>query len=403
MSSLTHSNQQTLMRLRWRWATVAVVWTAVWLLIYRQLHPFWPHATQWLLLSALGLGYGLWVLWRSLPQNHREGEPHLLDTFGIGNQITLLRGLMMGLLAGFLFAPWPMRGLGWFVVLLYTVAAIADYLDGYLARSNNHATGLGAILDMEFDGMGMLIVILLAVSFGQLPWWYLGLGLARYLFVFGLWWRKRQGLAVYDIHHSAHRRVFAGFQMGFMTVVLWPIIPRSGSWLAGTLFALPLALGFWRDWLVAIGRLDPTGAAYRRIQQPLYRVWAQWLPPLWRGLLLVCLLSIYRNLSDLPQPAAWVALFSDWRLPWPHAIALFAVVLGGFLTLAATLGIMTRLSAILLMLPLAFEVISNGLTWPSGVAVTMGIWLMLLGPGRWALWPVEERFVLRRLGGVSNQ
>ena len=77
--------------------------------------------------------------------------------------------------------------------------------------------------------------------------------------------------------------------------------------------------------------------------------------------------------------------------------------LGGLLTITAFLGILPRLSTIILMIPLACEVITNGLTWPSGVAVTLGIWLMMLGPGRWALWPVEEGYVLRRLGGSGNQ
>ena len=402
MSSLTHPNQRILVRLRWRWATVAVIWTTVWLLIYWQLRPIWPHTNQWLLLSGLMLGYGLWVLWRGLPQNHRPSETTLLDTFGIGNQTTLMRGLMLGLLAGFLFAPWPLRGLGWFIVLLYTAAAVADYLDGYLARVNNHATGLGAMLDMEFDSIGMLVVILLAISFGQLPWWYLLLGLARYFFVFGLWWRKKRGLSVYDIHHSAHRRVFAGFQMGFMTVVLWPIIPRAGAWLAGVMFALPLALGFGRDWLVAAGKLDPTSATYRHIQQPLYRAWAWWLPLLWRVLLLVSMGVIYGRFFTFP-PLAWVDLFRSWHLPWPATLAGLVVGLGGLLTITAFLGILPRLSTIILMIPLACEVITNGLTWPSGVAVTLGIWLMMLGPGRWALWPVEEGYVLRRLGGSGNQ
>ena len=80
MSSLPHPNQRILVRLRWRWATVAVIWTTVWLLIYWQLRPIWPHANQWLLLSGLMLGYGLWVLWRGLPQNHRPSETTLLDT-----------------------------------------------------------------------------------------------------------------------------------------------------------------------------------------------------------------------------------------------------------------------------------------------------------------------------------
>ncbi|MCZ7668816.1 MAG: hypothetical protein M5U34_17250 [Chloroflexi bacterium] len=51
---------------------------------------------------------------------------------------------------------------------------------------------------MEFDGLGILLVSLLAVWYGQLPGWYLLIGLARYFFVFGLWLRQKRHLP----HHA---------------------------------------------------------------------------------------------------------------------------------------------------------------------------------------------------------
>ena len=159
---------------------------------------------------------------RYLDENKREGETAtsagsvqaVLPTFGWGNRLTLFRGLAISMVAGFLFSPWPNGWLAWLPMLLYTTADIADYLDGYLARITNHATALGERLDMEYDGLGMLIVSLLAVWYGQLPWWYLILGFARYLFVFGLWVRARRGLPSYDLPPSVHRRVFAGLPDG---------------------------------------------------------------------------------------------------------------------------------------------------------------------------------------------
>jgi hypothetical protein len=56
---------------------------------------------------------------------------------------------------------------------------------------------------------------------------------------------------------SAHRRIFAGFQMGFLSVVLWPILPRPMAVIPGTLFAMATGLGFWRDWLVVSGTIHP--------------------------------------------------------------------------------------------------------------------------------------------------
>jgi CDP-diacylglycerol--glycerol-3-phosphate 3-phosphatidyltransferase len=233
-------NQETpLITLRRRWWIVAFFFTLTLWFGYELLRTNWhpTYAWRWIIVAALVLTYELWLLWRGLKHNHRQGETALLPTFGLGNTLTLLRGLGIALLAGFLFSSWPTGGLAWAPALLYTLAAIADGLDGYLAHLTHQTTKLGEILDMEFDALGLLVATLLAVQYHLLPWWYLFLGLARYLFILGIWWRTRQGKPVYDLPSSATRRMIAGFQMGFSTAVLWPIIYPPGTILAGIVFA----------------------------------------------------------------------------------------------------------------------------------------------------------------------
>lgn len=355
-------------------------------------------ANRWLGLTVLPLIFCLWVVWRGLPENRREGETAVLPDFGWGNRLTLLRGLAISMVAGFLFSPWPGGALAWLPMLLYTAADVADYLDGYLARITNHATRLGERLDMEYDGLGMLIVSLLAVWYGQLPWWYLSLGLARYLFIFGLWWRKRQGLPNRPMAPSVHRRVFAGFQMGFMSAVLWPIMPPEFATIAGTTVAIPTALGFLRDWLVAAGWLEPQGAAYQRVQQALYEAATQWLPPLLRLALASSVTAIFLALPQAWSPPPWVALFAGWGLPLPTIWAIVAVILlllGGVLVLFGTMG---RLAAFWLVFPIGFDMVTRGLTWASGLGLATAVCLMLLGTGPLSRWKPEERFLLRRAG-----
>ncbi len=396
--------------LRRQWVAVASLWAVTWLAFYWRLQPAWPYSERWLALSAAALAYGLWVLWRNLPANRRvvnltglerpvRSGSDLLPTLGPGNVLTLVRGLCIGLLAGFLFGPWPPGALAWVIVLLYTVTDVADYFDGYLARRADHVTALGGALDMEFDGLGTLVVILLAVSFGQLPWWYLGLGLARYFFVFGLWLRRRLGRPIHDIPDSAHRRIFAGFQMGFLSVVLWPIVPRPMALIAGSLFAAATGLGFLRDWLVASGVLDPRHSAYLRVQRFLYRLFAVWLPPVWRLLLIVGMAGILRAASSPLQPAAWRDLLAGWGVPAP---AFLAAVAGATALLGAALvglGVLPRLLSIALAVPIGFDVLTRGLHWDNGLALVCTVFIQLLGPGPLALWPAEERFMYRRLGG----
>jgi CDP-diacylglycerol--glycerol-3-phosphate 3-phosphatidyltransferase len=384
--------------LRRQWTAVAAVWLIAWLAFYALAGVIWPLGGRWLVLSALALGYGLWVLWRNLPGNHRPGESELLPSIGRGNALSLVRGLCIGLLAGFLFGPWPPGAMAWIIVLLYTVTDVADYFDGYLARRADHVTALGGALDVEFDGLGTLVVILLAVSFGQLPVWYLALGLARYLFVFGLWLRRRLGRPIVDLPPSAHRRVFAGIQMGFLSVVLWPILPRPMAVIAGTLYAAATGLGFLRDWLVVSGGLNSAAPIYLRLQRALYRLFAVVLPPVWRLLLLLAMAGIFRAIAPPLPPAAWRGLIASWGVPFP---ALWAALVAAVAILGAPLvaaGVLGRGLSIPLVLPIGFDIAARGLNWANGLALVSTVFLQLFGPGRWALWPADERFMLHRLG-----
>ena len=344
------------------------------------------------------MAYCLWIVWQGLVENHRDGETMLLATLGWGNRLTLMRGVAISLVAGFLFSPWPQGALAWLPVLLYTAADIADYFDGFAARVTNHATKLGERLDMEFDGLGMLVVSILAVWYGQLPWWYLILGLARYLFVLGLWWRERRGLPIYEIHPSVHRRIFAGFQMGFMSAVLWPILPASAATLTGTLFAIPTALGFLRDWLVVSGRLDPTHQTYLRVQSWLVKVTRIVAPPLMRIALLVSMVLMYATLDRWIRPFPWQALLESWGVPIHALLATILGIVGILGTIMVVSGSLGRLISIAVVFPIGFDIASRGMNWVNGIALGCTICLMLLGTGPGSLWPAEEKFFIKRMG-----
>lgn len=404
MATTVSYDRPALTSLRRRWLVVAALWTGVLLGGYSWLRQVWAdYADRWLVMAALFLAYGLWVVWRNLPQNHREGESALLPALGAGNSLTLVRGVAIGLTAGFLFSPWPMGALAWAPVLLYTTADVADYFDGYLARVTNHATRLGARLDMEFDSLGMLVVSVLAVWYGQLPWWYLILGSARYLFIFGTWWRRRLGKPVYDLPDSMHRRVFAGFQMGFMSAVLWPILPAAMATIAGTVLATATALSFGRDWLVASGRLDPTAPDYRRGQRWLFAATTKWLPPLLRLALVGSIIMIYQNVANWLRPPAWSALIASWRLPEPALLAAALSVTAIVGTVMVGIGALGRLAAFLLVFPIGFDVASRGLQWDNGVAVASVTSLILLGTGTLSLWRRGEKYLLQPAGATTKR
>lgn len=385
---------------------MALAWVATAVLVWLWLRESWSpvYANRWVALTAVFITYALWVVWRHLPENHREGEDELLPTLGPGNALTLARMLFVAMMAGFFFSPWPDGALGWLPVLLYTAAAIADFFDGYAARVSNHATRLGARLDMTFDGVGILLVSLLAIWYGQLPWWYIFLGLARYFFVWGLALRERLGWPIHEMHHSVHRRIFAGFQMGFLSAVLWPIVPADGAALAGTIFATATALSFLRDWLVVIGWLHPETAVYRRWQSRIYLVVKWWLPPLLRLVLGGSMLVLLAQMGNPLRPFPIENLLLSWQ--WPGWLAAALTVLLGVIMVVATgtavAGIGIRLSTLLLVFPLGFIVNAMGLDWLNGVVVATTITLLLLGPGYGAVLPFEEPYLERRLGAPAE-
>jgi len=86
----------------------------------------------------------------------------------LANLVTLIRGLLLGLLAGFIFLPQPEGLFVWIPGLLYGGSLGGDFLDGYVARHLDIETVLGAKLDMELDSLGVLIASLVAYSYGMI-------------------------------------------------------------------------------------------------------------------------------------------------------------------------------------------------------------------------------------------
>ena len=346
----------------------------------------WGPAIRWALAATALAAAILEYTRRFLDENRRDHGMPLLSELGPGNALTLLRGLALAMMGGFLAAPEPPIALAGAPAALYTAAAIADFFDGYLARRANHSTKLGERLDIELDGLGVLLMTAVAVSHGRLPVWFLPLGLARYLFLAGLWWRTRRGLAVRPIPESAHRRFFAGAQMAFLSIAAWPLLPTDALTVAGLLVAIPTVAGFTRDWLVATGAIDPSHESYVTAQRRVVR-YARDLAPL--GLRIGVAVSMSALVVGVPVPAG------------PTSVALRLVA--ALATTSIVLGWLGRLSAVVLLIPLGTNLIESGLQAMSGVALAGVVSVALLGTGAFSLWSPEDGYLLTRLGSAKRQ
>lgn len=174
-----------LSRLRAQW------WTAVGLCFLILLGGFWalihgrsgPNAVRWVLQSTVVAIYVLGLLRYGLVRNYHPDQKILRSTLGYGTWLTIIRGALIAVLAGYLFQPWPASKflpgrLSWAPGLLYITASILDYIDGRVARACRHETRLGAFLDINLDALGLLVAPLAAVWYGQLPLAYLSVGFA---------------------------------------------------------------------------------------------------------------------------------------------------------------------------------------------------------------------------------
>lgn len=385
--------------LRILWSLIFLIYAAAIFVGYGFVQSSWQltFARRWAIWATLSVICLLGILWWGLKYNHRHNETMLLPTLGYGNTLTLLRGLGLCFMAGFLFAPRPPDLLAWASPLLYAASCLIDYLDGYVARMTGHTTVLGEILDMEFDGIGMLIVIVLGIQYGQLPIWYLILGLGRQLFIFGIWLRQRQNLLVHEMTESHYRRIIAGFQMGFMSVILWPVFTPPTTTLASTLFAIPLTGSFLRDWFVVSGQIDPLTTRYQRWRSFMKKILEGWLPLVCRWVASGVVLFLLTR--EFPSYTSWQVYLQQAEPIYFAWLLKILAILSPLATGLFLLGILGRVNAIVMINLACLDIFATKFVlWTNGLLLASAIWVLQLGSGYWTLWSFEESWLRRRAG-----
>lgn len=335
---------------------------------------------RWAGLAGILVAYQLIHLRRNLAKNHPIGEAGpLYPTLGLGNWITLVRAVFLAMLAGFVFLPWPVGTAAWAPGMIYMTAAVLDFMDGWAARATGRASALGEILDMHWDGFGVLVASILLVQYGQAPWWYLLVGLARYLYVGGLWVRERRGLAIHPLPPAKSRRGIAGMQMGFIAVVLLPIFTPPATRFAASLFMTPLILGFIRDWLGVSGviRPKPDHAAGAR------RDWA------------LIKTGLPLGLRTLAVGLLGAVLVREFTAVDPRPLVMIA---GGAALVLIALGVVGRAAGLGAVLLSGFVLRDTPGVWLFWALLCTGVGVMLSGTGNYSLWKPEEWLIYHRAG-----
>lgn len=334
---------------------------------------------------------------RRLGQNRRPNETALMPGFGPGTNTTLLRGWLLACLAGFVLIPRPTGWLAWTPALIYVLAGLADYLDGYLARISDHATRLGEALDVEYDALGLLTAVVVAIHHSALPGWYLAVGLARYAFIFGLWVRGRAEKPAYPLPHSESRRPLAGLQMGALSVILTPVVHPPVTTLGGGVLALPLLIGFSRDWLVVSGVVNPSSIGYQSVRRWLKLIVLRMLPIILRGVVGVGVFRLATGATILIGGAGAGSVGSVPPVSTGAGIVTRLIELAA--GVAVAMGVAPRVFASVLLAVLLLRT-TRGDNSPELLATLMAaVGVLMVGGGPFAVWQPEIRWFGRRAGG----
>lgn len=340
------------------------------------------HALRWLLQAELIWLLLVYLTWQRLPLNRRATEAPLYNTLGPANRLTLLRAWLIATVAGFVFQPWPEGpALAWLPGMLYFAAAMLDRVDGLVARRSGQGSLLGEALDTISDALGLAVASLLAVGYGQTHWSFLIFAAAYYLFHLGMRWRKARGLPVYPLPPALHRRVWAGFQMGYLVVALWPLFYPPLTWLGGFAFMMPALIGFVVDWLIVSGRINRHAETTDRRFAWLTGFSLSVFQP---GLRLLVVIALILSLNQHGLP------------PFPNSAGwLNTIVLGSFAftALMLVLGVAGRYFSLLMVGLLGGYYISNPLLPIDYVLFCAVVWLLMLGTGRFSLWQQDDHWL----------
>lgn len=154
---------------------------------------------------------------------------------GWANRVTLVRGVLVALLAGALVDPGllarhatPFAGLAFLALAL-------DGVDGWVARRTGTATAFGARFDMEVDAFLILVLCLALVALDKAGPWVLAIGAMRYAFVVAGAFHRWLGA---PLPESLRRKAVCVWQVAALMLGLLPAVgPAATSWLAATALA----------------------------------------------------------------------------------------------------------------------------------------------------------------------
>lgn len=398
-----HKDGALLGRLQNAWWTACLVCLLIIMGCFGFLYFAWQplSAFQWL-LQATGINaYVLWLLWTALGKNHSPQNAVLQPELGYANWLTIVRGFLIGALGGFLFQTPPPSATGsnwliWVPGVIYIIAALMDYVDGYLARVTRSETRLGEWLDTKIDALGLLVAPILAVGYERLPIYYISVSLAYYLFQFGIWHRKKNNKPVVRLKPHPAKRMIAGFQMGLVSMALLPMFSRPVMTIAATIFMIPLLAGFLRDALVVSGYVHVNHLQQARWDRHMSFGLTKLFPVFLRFIISAVIISFFYDATAAYTTNKQSVTAALLNASMPFDLPALPMLAAAGLLIA--LGCMARSAALLVSLLAAGSLTGWNSPFSLFLLLSCALTLMLTGSGMRSIWQPEDKLLLERQG-----
>ena len=100
------------------------------------------------------------------------------------NKLTMLRVILIPVFLVLLYLPIPFHMA--FALVIFILASVTDFIDGYIARHYNQVTDFGKFMDPLADKCLVVAAMLWFVEIGQMPGWALLVVIIREFSVSGL-------------------------------------------------------------------------------------------------------------------------------------------------------------------------------------------------------------------------
>jgi CDP-diacylglycerol--glycerol-3-phosphate 3-phosphatidyltransferase len=109
---------------------------------------------------------------RPMPKDEKKAaRRHTLreDAVNLPNMLTMLRVVMIPIVLWLMWQQTP--GANFWATIIYSLAAVTDFVDGYLARKMGLTSVLGNFLDPLADKLIVLAALVMMVELGHVPAW----------------------------------------------------------------------------------------------------------------------------------------------------------------------------------------------------------------------------------------